>query len=313
MTSLATGDMRMRFSDHAFLPFWVWSTLLHIGAISLLSVLQLTHTVEPKTSTVTVTLIEATTPTQTPSPSQPEQKPPVPQAPPLLKAPRPIAPVPQHAIPSPPPLKPQTIRATLAHVVAPSHPQKRVVQPMPRRVLRDNQAIDKLNLKSFLKAAQRAPASRTASQPIKPQRPDMSSSPIVLSASIPTHPPTALASRTTPSSIHRSLTPLMPKAGATGMNSISKSKVGLGRTIPPVYPRIARESGWEGTVLIRVAVQPDGSPESVRIRRSSGHAVLDNAAVEAVKKWRFSPAKDGNIPIRSIVEIPINFDLRKQG
>ena len=105
----------------------------------------------------------------------------------------------------------------------------------------------------------------------------------------------------------------MPKAGATGMNSISKSKVGLGRTIPPVYPRIARESGWEGTVLIRVAVQPDGSPESVRIRRSSGHAVLDNAAVEAVKKWRFSPAKDGNIPIRSIVEIPINFDLRKQG
>jgi len=102
------------------------------------------------------------------------------------------------------------------------------------------------------------------------------------------------------------------KALAPGSSGISKSKVGLGRTIPPIYPRIARESGWEGTVLVRVAVQPDGSPGLIKVRKSSGHEVLDKAAIEAVKKWKFSPAKDGNIPVRSVVEIPINFDLRKQ-
>ncbi|MFB3137012.1 MAG: energy transducer TonB [Nitrospirales bacterium] len=41
--------------------------------------------------------------------------------------------------------------------------------------------------------------------------------------------------------------------------------------------------------------------------------MLDEAAAEAVSEWRFIPAKDGNIPIQSIVEIPIHFDLRKQG
>ncbi len=81
---------------------------------------------------------------------------------------------------------------------------------------------------------------------------------------------------------------------------------------PPVYPRIARESGWEGTVLIRVVVLADGNPGSISVHKSSGHAVLDEAAIEAVKKWKFTPAKDGNIPVRSVVEIPINFDLSKQ-
>ncbi|MDA1305485.1 MAG: energy transducer TonB [Nitrospirae bacterium] len=85
-----------------------------------------------------------------------------------------------------------------------------------------------------------------------------------------------------------------------------------GGTVPPVYPRIARESGWEGTVLIRVNVDADGNASKVKVQKSSGHAVLDEAAVDAVRKWKFSPAKDGNIPIRSVVEIPINFDLRKQ-
>lgn len=92
---------------------------------------------------------------------------------------------------------------------------------------------------------------------------------------------------------------------------LEKTRTKILFTIPPVYPRIARESGWEGTVLVRVLVQTDGRPGSVRVRKSSGHAILDDAAIETVKKWRFIPAKDGNIPIRSVVEIPIHFALRK--
>lgn len=75
-------------------------------------------------------------------------------------------------------------------------------------------------------------------------------------------------------------------------------------------PRIAKKNEWEGTVRIRVVVQPSGFPETISIKKTSGHTVLDNAAIEAIRKTRFIPAKDGNIPVRSIVEIPIKFDLK---
>jgi protein TonB len=77
----------------------------------------------------------------------------------------------------------------------------------------------------------------------------------------------------------------------------------------PVYPRVARESGWEGTVIVRTLIDTNGLPNQVKIRKSCGHPTLDQAAQEAVKSWTFQPAKDGNIPITKWVDIPIKFDL----
>jgi len=77
----------------------------------------------------------------------------------------------------------------------------------------------------------------------------------------------------------------------------------------PAYPRVARESGWEGTVIVRTLIDTDGIPGQVSIRKSCGHPTLDQAAQDAVKSWIFQPAKDGNIPITKWVDIPINFDL----
>ena len=90
----------------------------------------------------------------------------------------------------------------------------------------------------------------------------------------------------------------------------TKKSVGLKRHILPVYPGIAKKENWEGTVVLRVAVQPNGRPEvPITVQWSSGHQVLDDAAIAAVTRWTFHPEKDGNIPIRSIVEIPIKFSL----
>jgi len=77
----------------------------------------------------------------------------------------------------------------------------------------------------------------------------------------------------------------------------------------PVYPRVARESGWEGTVIVRTLIDTDGIPNQVKILKSCGHSTLDQAAEKAVKSWTFQPAKDGNIPITKWVDIPIKFDL----
>ncbi len=78
----------------------------------------------------------------------------------------------------------------------------------------------------------------------------------------------------------------------------------------PEYPRMAREAGWDGTVILQVEVLPDGSVEGITLYKSSGHSVLDEAALKAVKTWRFVPAMDGNFPIRSAVRVPVKFDLR---
>jgi protein TonB len=77
----------------------------------------------------------------------------------------------------------------------------------------------------------------------------------------------------------------------------------------PAYPRVARESGWEGTVIIRTLIDTNGRPSQVKIRKSCGHPMLDQAAQDAIQHWKFQPAKDGNIPITKWVDIPIKFDL----
>lgn len=78
---------------------------------------------------------------------------------------------------------------------------------------------------------------------------------------------------------------------------------------PPVYPDIARDQGWEGRVILKVHVLPNGLPDSVEIQTSSGRRVLDNAAVAAVKKWTFVPAKRGDTPIDGWVNVPLEFNL----
>ena len=80
---------------------------------------------------------------------------------------------------------------------------------------------------------------------------------------------------------------------------------------PPGYPRLARRLGYEGLVTLQVTVSVYGSPTKVEIIKSSGHGILDRAAVSAVEGWRFAPGKKGNTPVKSIVTIPIRFILKK--
>lgn len=77
----------------------------------------------------------------------------------------------------------------------------------------------------------------------------------------------------------------------------------------PKYPRIARKRNWQGKVLLRVQVSAEGASENITVHRSSGYETLDAAAVEAVEKWKFIPAKRGDKPVPSSVIVPIQFTL----
>ncbi len=77
----------------------------------------------------------------------------------------------------------------------------------------------------------------------------------------------------------------------------------------PNYPPLSRRLGEEGRVLLRVQVMQDGTPGSVELQTGSGSSRLDQAALEAVKKWRFTPAKRGEQTVTASVVVPISFSI----
>jgi protein TonB len=79
------------------------------------------------------------------------------------------------------------------------------------------------------------------------------------------------------------------------------------------YPESARRAGTQGTVTLRVQVTREGLVARVDVEKSSGSPHLDAAALEAVKAWRFVPARQGAQPVESWVLVPIVFRLEGPG
>jgi protein TonB len=82
------------------------------------------------------------------------------------------------------------------------------------------------------------------------------------------------------------------------------------RNPAPAYPVLSRRLGQSGKVLLHVFVNDDGRPEKVEIKKSSGYQRLDQSALDAVRQWRFVPAREGSHAIASWVTIPIIFKLQ---
>ncbi len=79
----------------------------------------------------------------------------------------------------------------------------------------------------------------------------------------------------------------------------------------PSYPMAARRMGWEGRVVLNVEVLAEGSCGDVNVFQSSGHEVLDNAALRTVKGWHFVPASRAGRPITQWFKVPIQFSLKE--
>lgn len=77
----------------------------------------------------------------------------------------------------------------------------------------------------------------------------------------------------------------------------------------PAYPSRARERGEQGAVSIMVRVSKTGHVREARIAESSGSALLDDAAIDAIKQWTFHPARRAGQPIEMWVRVPIRFRL----
>lgn len=88
-----------------------------------------------------------------------------------------------------------------------------------------------------------------------------------------------------------------------------KTPLDFSNNRPPAYPATALARSLQGTVLLRLHIAATGRVERVEIAASSGHDVLDRAAVEAVSTWRGRPAHQGGMPLASVELLPIRFRL----
>ncbi len=105
-----------------------------------------------------------------------------------------------------------------------------------------------------------------------------------------------------------------PLQSTTGLNKESESQTTPPRLDPaylhnpaPNYPALSRRNRESGTVLLLVRVDPDGNATAVTLHQSSGHERLDQAAVQAVTRWRFVPGMRGQTAISATVIVPISF------
>lgn len=76
--------------------------------------------------------------------------------------------------------------------------------------------------------------------------------------------------------------------------------------VNPLYPSASKRAGEEGTVLLDIVVGSNGVPTEINVERSSGFPALDDSAVAAVRKWRFTVNSDSSY---ARVRLPVTFKL----
>ncbi len=77
--------------------------------------------------------------------------------------------------------------------------------------------------------------------------------------------------------------------------------------VQPVYPVLARKTHTQGVVLLEAVITREGTIDPARIRVISGNVLLNDAAVDAVKQWRYRPTLLNKVPVEIVTTIAVNF------
>jgi len=96
---------------------------------------------------------------------------------------------------------------------------------------------------------------------------------------------------------------------AAGSGPVSDAKLAVDRRVDPMYPPASRRAGEQGTGVFNVLVDERGKPRDVQVARSSGFPRLDQAAIEAIKRWAFTPATSGSEAVSAWTRVQVTFRL----
>lgn len=175
-----------------------------------------------------------------------------------------------------------------------------------------SQATQPVPLQMAIINAPQAPPESPPLQPLAPQPPRVAievpaplvsiPDPVAMTATVDPAPTTVAAT-----------TALVTNATPTQRQPVTAPRFDAAylHNPPPEYPAAARRMHEQGAVLLRVRVSGAGTAEQVLVEHSSGSRRLDEAATQAVERWRFVPAHSGTEPVEAWVLVPVEFGLRR--
>ncbi len=174
-----------------------------------------------------------------------------------------------------------------------------MIQPAaPKRVL--NELSVSIYMQPVSVAKPQAAPHRLKPRTVRTDQPvSMSVVREVAEAAPPVASPPALSAQVAPTTV----------AAATADDAEPDYSAGYLNNPRPAYPMVARRMGWQGRVILSVEVLADGACGVVSVLHSSGHEVLDNAAMNTVKSWRFVPARRAGRVVTQWFKVPIVFSL----
>jgi protein TonB len=165
--------------------------------------------------------------------------------------------------------------------------------------------------------AQNLPATLSAMAPVQVQAPVAVAASAAAQTSAQAAAPAAAGPAATPvaapaAAQQSAPTPAAePGMPATARNTDADYKAAYLNNPRPAYPLLAIRQGAQGQVLLLVEVLPDGRAGRIELEKFSGHAMLDAAAINAVRAWRFTPARKDGLLTTQTVRIPIHFNLKE--
>jgi len=111
-------------------------------------------------------------------------------------------------------------------------------------------------------------------------------------------------------STHSASTPTRSLGSTQGSTTVSQmARPDYAHNPKPDYPIALRDRGISGVVWFRVWVDAKGHPQEIEVAKGSGYRLFDEAALRAVQRWRFIPAKDAQQRLASWVEFAVRFVL----
>ncbi|HEX5108539.1 MAG TPA: energy transducer TonB [Vicinamibacterales bacterium] len=78
--------------------------------------------------------------------------------------------------------------------------------------------------------------------------------------------------------------------------------------VAPIYPRLAAQAGVSGIVVLEAVIAEDGTVRDLKVLRSV--PLLDQAAIDAVRQWRYTPTTLGGVAVSVVMTVTVNFALR---
>lgn len=182
-------------------------------------------------------------------------------------------------------------------------------RPEPKQTL-ETPVKPSRSIESKKKPVEKKPVEKKSNVAPKPTKPVLANAPAV---SAPATPATSVASTPLPTTETDNGASSSTAPAGTGGQQIAAVPAQIGRfqanNPRPKYPMQARRQHLEGLVILTVRISEDGRVTDARIKRSSGHDVLDDSALETVRLWRFEPGHQGGKATASETNVPINFRL----